>query len=93
MLHIVVGGWPEGTYTPLGELAPTIPSFKPQSTFILRVPQCQSPRPNWDLPFLLPQAGESPTPGPLGRGVRGNDTLACESGSGGFQFGRLEVKA
>ncbi len=43
------------------------------------VPQCLSPRSNWDLPFPLPQAGESRTPGPKGGG---NDTLACGCGSG-----------
>ena len=28
----------------------------PQSTYIPREPQCQSPRPNWDSPPPLPQA-------------------------------------
>jgi hypothetical protein len=62
MLHIVVGGRPEGT------CPYTTPSFKPKSTYITRVPQCLSPRPNWDLRFPLPQAGESRTPETKGGG-------------------------
>ncbi len=61
---------------------------RPQSTDIPRVPQCLSPRPNWDPPPPLPQASVSP--GTKG----GGGTLPCEwGGGGGGQFGRLEKKS
>jgi hypothetical protein len=54
----------------------------PGSTYIiyLRVPQCLSPRPNWDPPPPpLPQASVSPhPPEPKGEG----NTLACGRGGG-----------
>jgi hypothetical protein len=59
-----------------------------QSTYIPRVPQCLSPRPNWDPPLPLQQASVPPPP----RNQRGGGyTLACVRGSGGeAQFGRIK---
>ncbi len=51
-------------------------SFWPQSTYMPRVPQCMSPRPNWDPPTPLPQASLPP-------GTKGGDTLTSRSGGGG----------
>jgi hypothetical protein len=39
----------------------------PQSTYLPRVPQCLSPRPNWDLP--PPRKRVCPSPGTKGGGV------------------------
>ena len=49
----------------------------PQSIYVPRVPQCLSPRTNWDPSTLS----------------RNRDTLACGWGGGGSQFGGLEKKS
>jgi hypothetical protein len=48
--------------------------LRTQSTYIYRVSQCMSPRPNWDSPTLS-QAGECAPPPRNQRG--GVGTLAC----------------
>jgi hypothetical protein len=53
--------------------------FGARKTYLLvqylipRVPQCQSPRPNWDHPTPSPASECIPHPGTKG----GGDTLAC----------------
>ncbi len=47
-----------------------------KGTYISRVPQCLSPRPNWDPPPPLPPASVSPL-------ESGGETLACGWGGGG----------
>jgi hypothetical protein len=62
--------------------------YTAQSTYIPIVPQCMSPRPNWDLPPPLPQASVS-----LPRNQRGGaHSPAGEGVAGGPQFRRLEEK-
>jgi hypothetical protein len=63
---------------------------KPQSTYIPRVPQCLSPRWNWD-PRPLSRKRVCPPPGTKGGGGGGTNSPACE-GMGELQFGRLERK-
>jgi hypothetical protein len=64
--------------------------MKEQRTHIPRVPQCLSPRSNWDPPpLLLPLASEPPPPlEPKGGGTH---SPACE-GVEESQFRRLEIK-
>jgi hypothetical protein len=60
------------------------------TSYVPRVPQFLSPRPNGDPPPHappLPQASVFPPP-PFNQ--RGRNTLACGRGDGGSQFGRLE---
>ncbi len=59
-----------------------------QSTHIPWVPQCLSPRPNWDPPLPLPQA-IVPSRNQTGGGTH---SPAGEGVKGGSQFGRLEKK-
>jgi hypothetical protein len=54
-------------------------SPKAQSTYIPRVPQCLSTRPNWDPPAPSPASECVPIPGTKG----GGNTLACKWGGGG----------
>jgi hypothetical protein len=58
----------------------------PQSTYINRVPQCMSPRRNWDSPTPLSQARVPLPPEP------GGAHSPAGEGLGEFQFRRLEKK-
>ncbi len=62
-----------------------------QGTYLPRVPQCLSPRWNWDSPTPSPTSECTPPPRTGGGGGMGTHLPACE-GVGESQFGRLERK-
>jgi hypothetical protein len=53
-----------GLYSVLRLYSTSYVAYQAQSTYIPRVPQCLSPRPNWDPPPPLPQESVSPPPRP-----------------------------
>jgi hypothetical protein len=62
--------------------------YKAQSTYIPRVPQCPSPRRNWDPPSPLPQASLYPPPPPnQRRGEQSRLRLRVRGWVGETQFG------
>jgi hypothetical protein len=60
-----------------------------QSTYIPRVPQCRSPRLNWDSPTPSPTSECAPPP----PGTKGGYTVACWRGGGRVPIRTTEGKA
>jgi hypothetical protein len=71
------------------EVVSTLKKVSSQSTYIPRVPQCLSPRPNWDHPTSSPASKCVPHPDQRGEA----NSPAGEGVGGGVQIGTTEEKA